>query len=90
MTAIPSIPRRLHAVRTPPLDLHRQPPHRLLPTHRLRAGLVHRRLLPGDLPAESLPRLPTTQIRPLVDAGRGAGGRRRWGRGKERPADEAG
>ena len=75
---IPGLPRRLDALRPPPLGLHHPPTDRLLPAHRLRPGLVHRRLLPGHLPAEPLPRLPATQVRPFTHTGRGA--RRRWKR----------
>jgi hypothetical protein len=66
---IPSLPRRLHPLRPPPLGLHSRPPDRLLPAHRLRAGLVHRRLLSRHLPTEPLPRLPAAEIRPIADAG---------------------
>lgn len=51
---------------------HRRPFLPLLPANRHGRWLVHHRLLPRNLPAEPLPRLPATEIRPVTEPGRGA------------------
>ncbi len=75
LTGIPKIPRRLHPLRPATLGRHRRSTPLLLPPHPPRPRLVHRRLLPGHLPAQPLPRLPPTEIRPISERRRGA---RRW------------
>ena len=72
---IPILPRQIHPVHNLPLDRHRRRLPPLRPAHLLRPRLVHRSLQSRDLPAEPVPGVHLTEIRPGSRERREPGGR---------------